>query len=86
MKTQSSSKARVKNDLIGDELLKKIFVAYETEDLQEFQKTCVSAIMMSAGKASTKATFVDTINKAKSKAVILTSMTNYTLAGQGLKV
>ena len=86
MKTQSSSKARIKNDKIGEEILKKVFAAYETEPLEEFKKTCVDVIMMSAGKASTKAFFVDNINKMRSKESVLTTVTNYTFAGQGLKV
>lgn len=86
METQRSSKARVKEDKIGNDVLKAIFAAYETESVETFRKTCIDVITMSAGKASTKASTIDALNKLKTKDRMVTTVTNYTLAGQGLKV
>lgn len=84
--TQTSSKPRVKVDEIGDDVLKKIFEAYSTQAIDLFRKTCIDVILMSSGKASTKASTVDSLNKTKSKDRMVTMVTNYTLAGQGLGV
>lgn len=86
METQHTSKARVKEDKIGNDVLKSIFSAYESESVEAFRKTCINVITMSAGKASTKASTIDALNRFKTKDRMVTTVTNYTLAGQGLKV
>lgn len=86
MHTQSSSKARVKNDTVGNDGLKALYEAYGTMDKELFRSFCKETIESSTGKRSTKDTFIAELNKASSKDVMVQKVTNYILAGQGLGV
>jgi len=84
--TQSSSKARVKNDTIGDEGMKQLFADYASQGIDMFRETCKQTIESSTGKRSTKDLFLNELDKARNKDVMLKKVTNYLLAGQGLGV
>lgn len=86
MHTQQTSKARVKNDTIGDDKMVYINKAFMKSDLDEFRKVCIDAIQESSGKPATKLRFTDELNRAPNKAKMLFTVTNYFLAGQGLGV
>lgn len=86
LETQTSSKARVKNDTFGDDGFKALFVAYEVEDLNVFRTTCETFIRNSGAKESTKESFINELSKIKSKGKMLQSVTNYMLAGEGRRV
>lgn len=81
--TQTSSKPRVKEDGIGEEVMRKLYESYELTGLDDFRLLCKDAVNLSNGKASTKETFYNELDRAKSKAVMLTKITNYFLAGEG---
>lgn len=84
--TQSSSKPRVKVDTVGNAGLTLLFEAYKEKELEDFRGVCKSLIQSSAGKQTTKQKFLDAINSSRSKNDMLTRVSNYLMAGQGLGV
>ena len=84
--TQSSSKPRVKQDTVGNEGLTDLFQAYKDKQLEDFRTYCRDVIERSSGKRSTKDKFIQTISSSRSKNDMLTRVTNYLMAGQGLGV
>lgn len=81
--TQNSSKPRVKQDGIGEDVMRKLFEHFENTGIDDFRVLCKDAINISNGKASTKETFYNELDRAKSKNIMLTKVTNYFLAGEG---
>lgn len=86
MQTQSSSRVRVKNDTVGSDGLKELYVAYGVMETSNFRILCKSMIEKSTGKRETKDTFIRILEGAASKDVMVKKVTNYLLAGQGLGV
>ena len=86
MVTQTNSRARVKNDAVGDEGLKFLFSEYSESSLEGFRATCQHLIEKSSGKLVTKEKFYRELVKANSKSIMLSKVTNYLMAGQGLGV
>lgn len=86
MNTQTNSRSRVKHDSIGTDGMKLVFEFYNTQDLETFRTSCKQVIESSTGKRSTKDTFLNELDKARSKDLMLKKVTNYLLAGQGLGV
>jgi len=84
--TQKNSRQRCKTDTVGSEGMEKLFEAYHREDIETFRNTCIGLIQRSSGKADTKDTFTSILLKAKSKDLMVTKVSNYLLAGQGLGV
>ena len=82
-KPQASSKARVKEDSIGEDRMKNINSKFVTSSMEEFRLLCIEAIEASSGKPATKLRFTDEMKRASSKAKMLFSVTNYFLAGEG---
>jgi len=81
--TQSSSKPRVKKDTIGEEAMTELFKALETADLEEFKSMCHDIIERSSASSTTKTRFNDIIDQSESKKMLVFTMTNYFLAGEG---
>jgi hypothetical protein len=81
--TQSSSKPRVKKDTIGEEAMTGLFKALDTADLEEFKSMCYDIIKSSSASSTTKTKFNDIINQSESKKMLVFTMTNYFLAGEG---
>jgi hypothetical protein len=81
--TQSNSRPRVKQDGIGDDTMKNLYTAYSTFDNNSFRVLCLEAIEKSYAKKATKDKFNDLITKCNNKATMLTSVTNFFLAGEG---
>lgn len=84
--TQSSSKPRVREDIIGDQGLTSLFAAFNSKPIDEFRTYCQGVIEQSAGKRATKDKFISIIRSSRSKNDMLTKVTNYLMAGQGLGV
>jgi len=84
--TQKNSRQRVKVDTIGNNGLEEMYKAYDKETLEEFRNRCISIIKTSTGKKETKNTFIDLLDNATSKHVMVTKVTNYIFAGLGLRV
>ena len=81
--TQSNSRPRVKQDGIGEDTMTALYAAYSTLDNNSFRVLCLEAIEKSFAKKATKEKFNDLITKCNNKATMLTSVTNFFLAGEG---
>lgn len=84
--TQTNSRARVKNDTVGNDGMKFLFNQYETATLDGFRIICKSLIEDSSGKRTTKDKFIYELERATSKDYMVKKVTNYLMAGQGLGV
>jgi hypothetical protein len=84
--TQTNSRARVKKDTVGEDGMKFLFSQYQTATLDGFRIICKGLIEESSGKRSTKDKFINEIERATSKDTMVTKVTNYLMAGQGLGV
>ncbi len=81
--TQVSSNPRVKCDGIGEDVMKRLYELYESSGTEDYRTLCKDVINLSSGKVGTKDTFYRELDKAKSKQIMLTKVTNYFLAGEG---
>lgn len=81
--TQTNSRPRVKQDGIGEDTMKNLYSAYSTLDNNDFRVLCLEAIDKSFAKKATKDKFNALITKCNNKATMLTSVTNFFLAGEG---
>ena len=81
--TQTNSRPRVKQDGIGEDTMKNLYAAYSTLDNNDFRILCLEAIEKSYAKKATKEKFNTLITKCNNKATMLTSVTNFFLAGEG---
>lgn len=81
--TMETTTRSVKVDRID---INSLYGYYNTQTVDEFKKTCIEAIEQSSGKKTTKARFVAGLNQLRTKDRMLTTVNNYWLAGQGLKV
>lgn len=81
--TQTNSRPRVKQDGIGEDTMKNLYAAYSTLDNNDFRVLCLEAIDKSYAKKATKDKFNTLITKCNNKATMLTSVTNFFLAGEG---
>lgn len=84
--TQTNSRARVKNDTVGEDGMKFLFSQYETATLEGFRIICKNLIEESSGKRTTKDKFINELERATSKDYMVKKVTNYLMAGQGLGV
>lgn len=84
--TQTNSRARVKNDTVGEGGMKFLFSQYETATLEGFRIICKNLIEESSGKRTTKDKFINELERATSKDYMVKKVTNYLMAGQGLGV
>jgi hypothetical protein len=81
--TQSSSRARVKQDTIGSEMMMELYNAFSKEDLEVFRDRCFKIIEVSSAKPQTKSKFNVELNKSNSKKHMMVVVTNFFLAGEG---
>jgi len=84
--TQTNSRARVKQDTVGEDGMKFLFSQYQSATLESFRVICKELIEQSSGKRTTKDKFIYELERATSKDVMVTKVTNYLMAGQGLGV
>ena len=83
MKTQSSSKPRLKKDTIGDDGLIKLYEAHGYMGIEQFREYCVEFVQSGGGKKPTKDAIIRSIQSAVSKDFMLTKANNFALAGMG---
>lgn len=86
MNTQSSSRARLKNDTIGDEGLKRLYEAYELLDAEAFRNYCIAVVKSGGGNEPTKQAIIQDLQMTGIKARMLTKTNNFIFAGQGFGV
>lgn len=86
LKTQTSSKARLKNDTLGDDALKKLYSGFNTMSDMQFMGLCIDTVQAGGGKQPTKDAIIAEIKKTKSRQTMLTKTQNFIMAGMGLGV
>ena len=86
--TQTNSRARVKQDMVGGEGMIFLFSQYHDQSatLEGFRVICKELIEQSSGKRTTKDKFIYELDRATSKDAMVTKVTNYLMAGVGLGV
>ena len=85
-KTQSSSKARLKKDTIGDDGLKKLYQAHSYMGIEQFREYCIQLVQSGGGNQPTKDAIIEEIENSPSKDRMLTKTNNFIFAGQGFGV
>lgn len=86
LNTQSSSRARLKNDTIGDEGLKRLYEAYEALDAEAFRDYCIAIVKSGGGNEPTKQSIIQQLQMTGLKAKMLSKTNNFIFAGQGFGV
>lgn len=81
--TQKNSRARVKQDTIGAEVMEQLYKTYEKATLDEFRDQCFKIIEMSSASSPTRSAFNALLNQSESKKHMLFTITNFFLAGEG---
>lgn len=84
--TQSSSKARLKNDTLGASALKALYTNYEALGTEEFRAYCVEMVQSGGGYQPTKDKIISAIRSTNVKATMMKKAQDFTLAGMGLGV
>ena len=84
--TQSSSKARLKNDTLGDDAIKSLNEAYATMSLAEFKVFAKEKVMAGGGKQPRKDEICFAIDQTNSMTGVYKKACDFILAGMGLGV
>lgn len=84
--TQSSSKARLKNDTLGDDALRQLYSDYETMTEAQFQSKCIELVQSGGGHQPKKNEIISAINESRTRAERLKRTQDFILAGMGLGV
>lgn len=87
LKTQSSSKPRLKNDTLGDNALKELYEAYNTMKFDQFRKYCEQVVQSGGGKQPMKDSIIASMHQPNaSQSTVLKKTQDFILAGMGLGV
>lgn len=87
LKTQSSSKPRLKNETLGNDALKELYEAYEYMDFENFRLFAEGVVMGGGGKQPRKLEIIASMySPMATKTQVLTKAQNFILAGLGLGV
>lgn len=85
--TQASSKARLKNDTLGEDSLTRLYAFYESSiDLGQFKQICEDMVQAGGGKQPRKDEIISAIRSTTSRATALKKAQDFILAGMGLGV
>lgn len=87
LKTQTSSKARLQNDTLGNDALTKLYEAYELMDFNDFRIFAEGVVMAGGGKQPRKLEIVNSMYAPlATKSQVLKKAQDFILAGMGLGV
>ncbi len=87
LKTQSSSKSRVKDDTLGNESLTQLYEAYETMSFENFRVFAEGVVMAGSGKQPRKLEIISSMYAPlATKSQVLKKAQDFILAGMGLGV
>ena len=84
--TQSTSRARVKDDAFNDDTLRTLYNMFESADIDTFKQFAIETVQRGNGKQSKKDLIINEITRTSNKATALKKAQDYILAGQGLGV
>ena len=86
LKTQSSSKSRLKNDTIGDEGLRDLYDNYGKLNAEAFRIYCIQLVKSGGGNEPTKQAIIQDLQMTGNKDRMLQKTNNFVFAGMGLGV
>ena len=87
LKTQSSSKPRLKNDTLGDQALTDLYKAYEDLSFEDFRAYAEHIVQSGGGKAPRKQEIINSMySPIATKSQVLKKAQDFILAGMGLGV
>ena len=86
LKTQSSSKSRLKNDTIGDEGLRNLYDNYGKLNAEAFRIYCIQLVKSGGGNEPTKQAIIQDLQMTGNKDRMLQKTNNFIFAGQGFGV
>ena len=86
LKTQSSSKSRLKNDTIGDEGLRDLYDNYGKLNAEAFRIYCIQLVKSGGGNEPTKQAIIQDLQMTGNKDRMLQKTNNFIFAGQGFGV
>lgn len=81
--TQTSSRSRVKQDTIGQEAMEELYKSFKTASIEDFRDMCLKILESSSASTLTRDKFNSLINEAESKKMMIFTITNFFLAGEG---
>jgi hypothetical protein len=84
--TQTNSKPRLKNDVLGEDTLRELYSLYETLALGQFKIMCEQYVQMGGGKQARKDEITAAIRQSTKKEAALKKAQDFILAGMGLGV
>lgn len=76
----------IKNDVATEKFMSDLFAKYAVQDVNQFRYTCSEVVSQLAGNEGKKIGFIQDLKNVRSKDRMITKVTNFILAGQGLKV
>ena len=86
LKTQTSSKPRLKNDTLGEEALHELYSKFSELNAEDFRNYCVEIVKSGGGNEPTKREIIKSLVASGSKNMMLQKTNNFILAGMGLGV
>lgn len=86
LKTQLSSKPRIKNDTLGNQALLDLCDSYTACSAEAFQQKCIELVQAGGGKQERKNEIINAIFAARSKVQQLKKTQDFILAGMGFGV
>lgn len=86
MRTQASSKPRIKHDALGNNALTELYAHYAQDDLEEFKAYCAIQVGSGTGSSEKKNQLIRSIHSMEDKGQVLKKAQDFILAGMGLGV
>ena len=77
---------QIKNDPANNDFMADLYARYAKEDLNTFRESCMAVVDQLHGKKDKRELFKADLRKLNSKDKMVTKITNFILAGQGLAV
>lgn len=84
--TQSSSKARLKKDTIGEEGLLSLYHYYSNSTPDQFRNYCITLVESGGGNKPTKDSIINELTNTTNKDRMLKKTNDFCFAGMGLGV
>lgn len=85
--TQANSRARLKNDTLGEDALGDLYAYFESKiDLGHFKQICEGVVQKGGGKQARKDEIINAIKSTTKREVALKKAQDFILAGMGLGI
>lgn len=77
---------QIKNDPANNDFMQDLYARFAKEDVNTFRESCMAIIDQLHGKKDKRESFKRDLGKIRNKNAMVTKVTNFILAGQGLAV